>query len=118
MQPSLTVGRDKCGFLLAMVILNSVRANSMVQKGYEECMLSFTNSSLKVRESSSVVLNQALSSTLPSVFNYSTMPKPNKDMLGKGRRSRARVLILPFLLKQELWPAGILFFGEQLLLLF
>ncbi|KAK7234136.1 hypothetical protein RIF29_47161 [Crotalaria pallida] len=47
MQPSLTVGRDKCGFLLAMVISNSVRANSMVQKGYEDCMLSFTHSSLK-----------------------------------------------------------------------
>ena len=70
MQPSLTVGRDKCGFLLAMVISNSVRANSMVQKGYEDFMLSFTHSSLKVRESSSVVLNQALSPTLPSVFDY------------------------------------------------
>ncbi|CAI8608425.1 unnamed protein product [Vicia faba] len=35
-----------------MVISDSVRA---VQKGYEDCMLSFTPSSLKVRESSSVI---------------------------------------------------------------
>jgi len=43
-----------------MVISDSVRANSMVQKGYEDCMLSFTPSSLKVRESSSVIAKYSI----------------------------------------------------------